>query len=184
MATATVQVRTVIDDGTGTNTPAVDTTDAADLNLLSDDLHAGQTASDYPIWIPETGGGTNYSYERWFLVRVTAMNDSSVLENFRVWASTATPITGDTSGYTKIKYSPNGTASFTTPVDTASTEADTDIPTADPTTENLYIGGAAGGSITTDGSDTDYMVLQLHVGEGTPLASGSATIYVAWDETA
>ncbi len=135
--------------------PTVETTDAADLNLLSADLGGGQTPAAYPIISPEEG--TRYSFERWFNIFVVDMNGSSRIQNLRIHADTATPSTGCT-----IKYGQS--ASYVTPKDneTVSTIADANIPTELPS-ENLYIGGSASGYMDDDEDTSDYGILQLHV---------------------
>lgn len=167
-ATVEIRVRYGADPGTEEGS------DAADLNLLSADLGSGQTPSDYPIQIPQSG--TNYSYERWFRAYVSSLGGLTKVKNFRVYADTSTPVTGTTLNYGQ-------TTTYATPSNSASTIATSAIPTSEPS-ENLYIGGAAGGEITSVGGYTDYGVLQLEVPSTASLESGSATITIVWDEVA
>ena len=153
--------------------PTVETTDAADLNLLSADLGSGETPAAYPIISPDEG--TNYSYERWFRVYVVDMGGSSRIQNLRIYADTATPSTGCT-----IKYGNSPT--YATPVATASTIATSNIPISLPS-ENLYIGGSAGGYMDTNGDASDYGVLQLSV-SSTATVGGNAQISLVYDEVA
>jgi hypothetical protein len=173
MALADVQVRVTY--GTS-GSETTETSDASDLNLLSSDLGSGETASDYPIRIPDAG--TKYSYERWFRLYVSALNDSVKVKNIRVYSNDSSPITGSTLNYGQ-------TASYATPVggDTSSTIATSTIPTSEPS-ENLYIGGSSGGEITSGSSYSDYAVMQLEVPSTTTFEHGSATITVVWDEVA
>jgi len=156
------------------STETVESSDAADLNLLSADLGSGETPSNYPITIPQAG--TSYSYERWFRAYVSSLGGLTKVKNFRVYANSDAPITG-----TQLNY--GQAASYVAPVNTQSSIATSAIPTSEPG-ENLYIGGSSGGEITSAGEYTDYGVLQLAVPSTATLASGSVTITVAWDEVA
>lgn len=168
MAAATIHIR--VKYGASTE----EGSDAADLNLLGADLGSGQSTAAYPITVP--AAGTNYSYERKFRLKVENIGDSSRIQNIRVYSSTATPSTGCT-----IKYGQQ--AAYTTPVNTASAVATTAIPTSLPGSENLYIGGAGGGYLSSSGTYSDYGVMQLNVGT-TAISGGTATITIAYDEVA
>ena len=168
---ATVQIRVTYGPSAS---PTTETSDAADLNFLGADLGSGETPADHPVEIPPSG--TNYSYERWFRAYVSDMGGMSKVKNFRVYANTTSPISGTT-----IKY--GTTTTYATPKNTASSVATSDIPTSEPS-ENLYIGGSAGGEITSAGNYTDYGVIQLVVPSTASLAAGSATITFLWDEVA
>lgn len=77
------------------------------------------------------------------------------IENLQFWQSGAfTPSTG-LAAYWLV----NGTTAYAQP-STAIAVATGAVPTSDPAAENVYIGGATGGSLTAAGA-SDYIVLQL-----------------------
>lgn len=117
--------------------------------------------------------GTN-SYEKYTRAHVTSLGGSTSVSNFRVYQSAGTMPTGCTLYYGQ-------TASYTAPVATASTVATALIPTAEPS-ENLFIGGSSGGSLTAVGY-TDYGVFQVQT-DGTATAGGSVTITFVYSEVA
>ena len=89
------------------------------------------------------------------------------IENLQFWKSTGAYVTGET-----IKWTGEKTA-YVAPTTTVSIYADTSVPTADPGTANVSIGGTLSGSLssTTAGNPgySDYMVLQMSI---TTAASG------------
>ena len=171
-ATVEFRVRYGADPGTE------ESTDASDLNLLGADLGSGETASLYPIRIPGPGG-TSYSYERVFKMKVTDMGGATYLNNFRVWADSNTPSTG-CELYYAIK------ESYTSPVNDNSGIAENGgslIPTSDPgyASPNVTIGGSTTGTLASAGDSTDYIYLQLKV-DDTATSGATNNIHVAWDE--
>lgn len=118
------------------------------------------TPATYPIV-----AGDN-SYEKWLRIHVTAMGSSNKIDNIQMWKDTGNYVTGETidanlvtSGYTAETYS--------TPVKTTSTKADTVMPVADPGAANVGIGGTLSGSLTAIGS-SDYIVIQMHTTVSSP----------------
>ncbi len=109
--------------------------------------------------------GTN-SYEKWTRAHVTSLGTATSVSNFRVYQSAGTMPTGCTLHYGQ-------TATYATPTNAASSIAASTIPTAEPS-ENLFIAGAAGGSLTAVGY-TDYGVFQIQT-DSTATAGGSVTI--------
>lgn len=169
---ATVEVRVTYGEAGSEQTVE---SDAPNLNLLSVDDYVTLSTVDNPIVIPDAG--SNYSCERWFRVYVADMGGSSKLKNFRVYADTDEPITNAV-----LKYGQTDT--YDTPKDTASSIATANIPTSEPA-ENLYIGGAPDGEITTAGNYTDYGVLQLEVPSTTTFGvCSTVNITIMWDEVA
>lgn len=91
------------------------------------------------------------------------------IDNLQFWQSAAfSPATGLT-----LKWCPNGTATYVDPVTATSTVADTAMPTSDPGSENVYIGGTASGSLTAAGM-SDYIVIQLQT--TTAAAAGDTSL--------
>ena len=109
------------------------------------------TASDYTSY-PITAG--NNSYEVYLRGHWTGTFNK--IDNLQFWMSTDfSPNTG-----LSVKLAANGVTTYTQPISATSTVATTAVPTSDPGSENLYIGGASGGSLTAAGY-SDYVVLQL-----------------------
>lgn len=134
----------------------------------------------FPLANYDISFGTN-SYEKWIRLKVTSLGGSTSVSNLRVWI-TGELRSGDgiktnarTSGY-------GGAATYTTPTTSTSTVATQTMPTAEPATANLGIGGSLSGSLTAAGY-SDYLVMQLQ----TAAAAGAGTyrnlvLHVAYDE--
>ncbi len=118
--------------------------------------------------------GTN-SYERYARIHVVDLGGSTKINNLRVYRSGAALPSG-----ISIKYGQS--TAYATPVKTASTIATVDIPASLPTSENLFIGGAAGGALTAAGY-SDYAVFQAQL-DSTASVGGSTTISFVYSETA
>ena len=133
-------------------------TDATDLTPLS-----------YPI----TAG--NNSYEKY--VRAKFTGTFSKIDNIQFWKSAGAYVTGES-----IKWS-GTTTSYTQPTASTSSVATASVPTSDPGTANVSIGGSLSGSITTSGGMTDYIVLQLQTTTSTPAgAVNTKTFTLTYDE--
>jgi len=104
--------------------------------------------TDHPI----TAG--NNSYEVWLRGHWTGTFNK--IDNLQFWMSTDfSPNTGLT-----VKWKGNGQTSYSTPTSNTSTIATDAVPTSDPGTANVSIGGSLSGSLTSAGY-SDYIVLQL-----------------------
>jgi hypothetical protein len=124
----------------------------------------------------------NNSFEKVQTFEVTAMGGSSAVENFKVWRTGAL---GDgspshvtnarTSGYA-------GAESYVQPVDTVSTKATQAMPTSEPASANLGVGGSLTGQLTTTG-ETDRLYHQIQTGGGSTTGSTSTMNY-QYDEIA
>lgn len=91
------------------------------------------------------------------------------INNLQFWRSTDfSPNTGLT-----LKWKNHGTTGYIQPVTATSTVATDAIPTADPGSENVYIGGTASGELTAAGM-SDYIVLQLQT--TTAAAAGDTSL--------
>lgn len=90
------------------------------------------------------------------------------INNLQFWMSTDfSPNTG-----LSVYWKTNGTADYATP-STATTIAANAIPTSDPGSENIYIGGTAAGELTATGY-SDYIPLQLRT--TTAAAAGDTSL--------
>ena len=72
-----------------------------------------------------------------------------------------------------MKWKNHGTTAYIQPTTATSTVATDDIPTSDPGSENVYIGGTANGELTAAGM-SDYIVLQLQT--TTAAAAGDTSL--------
>ena len=132
-------------------------------------------AADYPV-VP----GEN-TYEKYQKIEVTAMGGSSVIDNLKIWRTTA--LGGSAVHLTNARETSYGGAeSFATPVATDSTPATETMPTTEPTDANLGIGGALAGQLTAAGS-SDYLVHQIQTDAG-DVVGASCTMHYQYDETA
>ncbi len=149
------------------------TTVASNLNYGSTDA-PNLTPADYPI----TAG--DHSYEKW--VRCYWSGTFNKIENVQIWKSAGNYVTSEgistnltTSGYTE--------ASYATPTSADSTVATYSMPTSDPGSANLGIGGSLSGSLTTTGY-SDYWVSQLDTGTDTPPGDvNQKTFTIQYDES-
>jgi len=121
------------------------------------------------------------SYEKWQKVHVTAMGGSSVIDNLKIWRTTA--LGGSATHVTNARIATYGGAeTYAQPIATASTVADQAMPTSEPASANLGIGGSLSGTLTGTGS-SDYLVHQIQTDAG-DVAGASTTMHYQYDETA
>lgn len=117
-------------------------TDAAALNPTT-----------YPI---DAGSRSYIKYQRF---HVTAMGGSSAVDTLKVWRSGS--LGGSATHKTNARTSSYaGALSYATPVKTAVTNVDQTMPTSEPASANLGIGGSLSGQITGAGY-SDYLGQQL-----------------------
>jgi hypothetical protein len=124
------------------------------LGTGGDVSQATDQRSTYPIDVP--GAGTNYSYEVWHRLEVTAMGGSVEVDTIRHYANSQTPATGITL-FTSASTGTPSDETYAQPVITNSTLADQTFPTSDPTSANIS------GDITSAGY-SGYVVTQADVG--------------------
>lgn len=133
------------------------------------------TAASYPI-VP----GEN-SYEKWQKLEVTNMGGSSAIKNLKVWRTGA--LGGAATHVTNARTTSYGGAeTFATPVATASSVADQTMPTSEPASANLGIGGSLTGELTATGA-SDYLVHQIQT-NASDTAGSSTTMNYQYDEVA
>lgn len=113
----------------------------------------------------------NNSYEKWQQIHVTAMGGSSEVKNLKVYAASA-PNGSDSHMANVTTSSYSGTTSYATPTNSDSSVATNSMPTSEPASANLGIGGNLSGSLTSPGS-SDYLVHQLQ----TDASSTSGTTF-------
>jgi len=132
-------------------------------------------AADNPVTPGEN------TYEKWQKIHVTNMGGSSKIDNLKVWRTTA--LGGSATHVTNARTTTYGGAeAYATPVATDSTVADQAMPTSEPASANLGIGGSLTGELTAAGS-SDYLVHQIQTDAG-DVAGASTTMHYQYDETA
>ena len=133
-------------------------TTATPTNLnLGSTLAANLAPSTYPI----TAG--THSYEKWVKMRFSGT--FTRIDNIQFWKSAGAYVTGEIINWTGSR------TTYATPTNSASSYSTTPVPTSDPGTANVSIGGSLTGSLTSAG-DSDFIVLQASV---TSAASAGAT---------
>jgi len=149
-------------------TNATDTDTPTNLNLGST-VAVDLAPSTYPI----TAG--TYSYEKW--IRGYWSGSFTRIENLKFWMSGTGPyVTGETIAWT------GQATQYDTPTTSVSDYADTAVPTSEPGSANVSIGGTTSGSLTASGY-SDFMVVQASI---TTAASAGAvnqkTFTLQYDE--
>ena len=128
------------------------TTNVANTNMGSVDASALD-----PVANPIVAGQN--SFEKWQRIELVSLDGSSALRNLKIWrtgalGANATHLTNArTSAYA-------GAATYATPTAATSSVATQTMPTTEPGTANLGIGGALAGQLAAPGS-SDYLVHQI-----------------------
>lgn len=152
------------------------THDIANTNMGSTDA-AGLDAVSYPI---APGDRTYAKYQRF---HVTNMGASAEIKNLKVWRSGSLGTGGTHTHVTNAREtSYAGAASYATPVNTAITGVDQNMPTSEPTGANLGIGGSLSGALSSTGY-SDYLIHQLTT-DASATAGSTSTLNYQYDEVA
>jgi hypothetical protein len=151
-----------------------ETASITNTNMGSTDA-VNLVAATYPI-VP----GEN-SYEKWQKIKVTNLGGSTSVGNFKVWRTGA--LGGSAAHVTNARTTSYGGAeTFATPIATASTIADQTMPSSEPATSNLGVGGTLA-AVLTDTGASDYLVHQIQTDAG-DTAGSSTTMNYQYDEVA
>lgn len=145
---------TQIDQGYGTDLGSTQANVTRHDFLSADVAQSSDLRNTYPITVP--GAGTNYSYEVWHRLNVTAMGGSTRIYTIRHYTVSATPATGIALASSAETGTPSNETG-TTPINTDSTKADQTFPTSDPSASNIY------GDLTGTGT-SGWVVSQADVG--------------------
>ena len=123
---------------------------------------------DYPITASDSAD-EGRSYEVWLRMHFT--DTFNVIDNLQFWMSTDfSPNTGLT-----VYWKGDTVGAYATPVKIDSTKAVSTVPSADPATANVTIGGSLTGELTAAGY-SDYILLQLDI--ATTAASGDTSLAI------
>lgn len=148
-------------------------------NISDTDMGSADSATVDPVANPVVPGEN--TYEKWQKMHVTAMGGSSQIDNLKVWRTGA--LGGSAVHVTNARTASYGGAeTYAQPVATDSTVADQTMPTSEPGSANLGIGGALAGALTGTGS-SDYLVHQIQTDAG-DTAGSTSTLNYQYDETA
>jgi hypothetical protein len=164
---ATVELRCFTETNAATESGAITGIDFISADNAVNSL-ANRTAN--PISIPDAG--SNYSFEKWLKLRITAAPANSI-SNIKFWTD------GSFAAGTGVKY--GTTATGATPGQTVSTKATIDAATATSGAKATWDSG----SYSTTGVIANFLVLQLNVTttalQGNWNGSGE-TFYYSYDE--
>lgn len=120
------------------------------------------------------------SFEKWQKIEVTNMDTATSIDNLKIWVTGT--LSGSDSLLTNARTSSYGGAeTFATPTASTSSVADQTMPSSEPGTANLGIGGSLTGELTATGA-SDYLVMQLQVDSGTT-SGATLTVHYQYDET-
>jgi len=148
-------------------------------SITDTDMGSTDAANLDPVAYPVTPGNRTYiKYQRF---HVTAMGGSSKIDNLKVWRSGA--LGGAATHVTNARTTTYGGAlTYATPVASSVSGVDQTMPTSEPGTANLGIGGSLTGSLTATGY-SDYLGHQIVTNAG-DTAGSTSTMYYQYDETA
>jgi len=148
-------------------------------NITNSNMGSVDDDSLDPVANPVVPGDN--TFEKWQKIHVTNMGGSSLIDNLKVWRTGA--LGGSAVHLTNARTtSYGGAATFATPTDANSSVATQTMPTSEPASANLGIGGSLSGSLSGTGS-SDYLVHQIQTDAG-DVAGSTSTMNYQYDETA
>jgi hypothetical protein len=132
-----------------------------------------------PVTYPITPGEN--SFEKWQKIEITDMGGSSKIDNLKIWRTGA--LGGSAVHKTNARTtSYAGAETYAQPTASSSSVAGQAMPTSEPATANLGIGGSLTGALTAAGA-SDYLVHQIQT-NANDTAGSSSTMNYQYDETA
>ena len=120
------------------------------------------------------------TYEKYQTLEVTAMGGSSAIDNLKIWRTGA--LGGSAVHMTNARIADYAEKSYVQPIKTDSTQADQAMPTSEPVSADLGIGGALDGSLIAAG-ESDLLIHQIQTDAG-DVAGSTSTMNYQYDETA
>lgn len=133
-------------------------------------------AANHPVIVGEN------SYSKYLRFHVANMGGSTTIKDLRNWASVYVPVTGER--LREDNFTLSGAIPYATPSQAQIITAT--IPTADPGSANVDIGGDLAGTITVAPAYSGYfkMQTQSNVGGTTPVGPANSKVIVfQFDET-
>lgn len=131
-----------------------------------------------PVEYPVNPG--NNTYEKYQKLEVTAMGGSSRIDNIKIWRTGA--LGGAAVHKTNARTAAYVNKTFATPIKTTSTQATEAMPSSEPGTANLGIGGLLTGKLEAVGY-SDYLIHQIQT-NAADVAGSTSTMNYQYDETA
>lgn len=166
--TATVQ----IDEANGAG-------ETVTSNITNSNMGSADAANLDAVANPVVPG--NRTYVKYQKINVTAMGGSSSIDNLKIWRTGS--LGGSATHVTNARTTSYGGAiTYATPVASAVTGVDQTMPTSEPASANLGIGGSLTGSLTAAGS-SDYLAHQIVTDSG-DTGGSTTTMNYQYDETA
>lgn len=148
-------------------------------NIGDTDMGSVDQANLDPVANPIVPGAN--AFEKWQKFQVTAMGGSSKIHNLKVWRTGA--LGGAAVHKTNARTTAYGGAeTYSTPTANTSTKATQTMPSSEPGSANLGIGGALAGELTAAGY-SDYLVQQMQTNAG-DVAGSTSTLNYQYDEVA
>jgi hypothetical protein len=150
----------------------------ANVNMGSTDA-IELVVNTYPIT------ATTNSFEKWNRIKLTDISTSTRIEKFKVYASggLGTGCTHKTNAR-ESSYGGAQTYNQASATDRSATYGYTQtMPTSAPSGQNVGIGGALSGSLTTNTTYSDYILMQIQT-TGSATIGTSVTMTWAYDEVA
>jgi len=118
------------------------------------------------------------TYEKYQTLEVTAMGGSSAIDNLKIWRTGA--LGGSAVHMTNARIADYAEKSYVQPIKTDSTQADQAMPTSEPASADLGIGGALAGSLIAAG-ESDLLIHQIQTDAG-DVAGSTSTMNFQYDE--
>lgn len=120
------------------------------------------------------------TFEKYQKVHVTAMGGSSLIDNLKIWRTSA--LGGAATHLTNARLAAYARFPYAAPTENVSTPADQTMPTAEPATANLGIDGSLAGSLAAVGY-SDWLIHQIQTNVA-DVAGSTSTLNYQFDETA
>ena len=148
-------------------------------NITNTNMGSSDAVNLDPVAYPVVPGEN--TYEKWQKMEVTNMGGSSRIDNLKTWRTGA--LGGSAVHLTNARIADYGGAeAFATPVATDSSAATQAMPTSEPATANIGIGGALAGNLEAAGL-SDYLVHQVQT-DAADVVGSTSTMNYQYDETA
>lgn len=147
-------------------------------NITNSNMGSTDAASLDPVANPVAPGDN--TYEKYQKIHVTNMGGSSLIDNLKVWRTGA--LGGSAVHVTNARTSSYARKPYVAPTASDSTQATQTMPTSEPGSANLGIGGSLTGSLAAAGY-SDFLVHQIQTDSG-DTAGSTSTMNYQYDETA
>lgn len=147
-------------------------------NITNSNMGSTDAANLDPVANPITPGQN--SFEKWQRFNVTALGGSSKIDNLKVWRTGS--LGANASHLTNARTTSYTSATYAAPTAASSSVATQTMPTSEPASANVGVGGSLTGSLTATGM-SDYLVHQIQT-TASATAGTTTTLNFQYDETA